>query len=265
MQSRVEDRRRAPRVDCRLPVRLRVGARTVFATTLDLSRIGVRLEISLEEIGLKVDHSLAEIGRQVTESLGDVVVASFHYELLGTLVSKGLRVVRVGRAKSGGDNVEVGCTLRTALTEEEVGFLGVDMPAIGECVDHESDQPQQQPLEEVTSAIVCATTGRGATPFCASYEELEDGMRLVVDDRRRIPVLVDREDAGSLLGALADSYGHEVFVVLLRGMRPFWSGRAALHAVDVNNGGASVALQLAPVTLAAAPAMTGAAANGAAD
>ncbi len=247
MQSRPEDRRRAPRISCRLPVRLRVGARTVHATTVDLSRIGVGLAIPLEEIGLGSERSLAEIGRQVTECLGDVVVASFHYELLGTLVSKGLRLVRVGRADTRGDFVEIGCTLRTALTDEEVGFLGLDLPAGGHFVDTESDEDTQAEPDDQdrgTSAIVCAGRDRQATPFCASFEEVEDGMCLTVD-RRRLPVLPERHDAGTLLGALIDAYGQEVFVVLLRGMRPFWSGTAVMQAVDLLRGG-DVALHLAP-------------------
>ena len=122
------ERRRSPRVSSVLPVRLHVGGRALEGETRDLSRIGARIRVPLAELELLPQAGLTEISARVGKTLGEVVVADLNHKILGNLVRRSLRVVRLARPADIPTVVDVGCMLRVPLSDDEVGALGLVLP-----------------------------------------------------------------------------------------------------------------------------------------
>jgi hypothetical protein len=124
------ERRRAARVTCRLPVRLVRGGHVTHGTTEDLSRTGVRIRVPLKDLQLEAEDELSSIARRLDQRLGEACVGEFHWQVLGSLVRKVLRVVRVVRVADDPKMLDLGCELRVPLDVLESEALGVDLPQL---------------------------------------------------------------------------------------------------------------------------------------
>jgi len=256
MEPISEERRRAERLACRIPVRVRASGRILHARTEDLSRVGALLHIPLAEIGLPPSVSLDVIGRETTSILGEMATLELHYEILGNLVKRAGRPVRIGRCEAGQAFVEIGCAFGRSLTDNEVEFLGIALPPVksevapddaGALVPvptsarHRSKPAVDSPL----SVVVCAPANGEAIPFAAAAEVVDRyGAHATLDHISALPILPERPGVSGLLTALANTYGNDPWVVLMREGQPVWSGGARLQAVELGPDTGRVDLQL---------------------
>ena len=256
MELKNDERRRAGRLSCKIPVRIRASGRTLHARTEDLSRVGALLHIPLSELGLPATASLSHVAHETTAILGDLASLELHYEVLGTLVRRMARPVRIGRREPGQEFVEVGCALRRSLTDAEVEFLGLPLPPLLSDIpdpDADADLPVSEPFvgerpvrDAPLSVVVCASENAEATPFAAAAELVDrHGARACVPHVSDLPLLPDRPGVSGLLSAIAQAYGSDPWVVLLREGQPVWSGGARFQSVELGPKTGRVDLQLA--------------------
>jgi len=253
METNNRDRRRAGRLACKIPVRVRASGRTLIAQTDDLSRVGALLRIPLAELGLPVNAPLSRVADETTSALGDLAALELHYEILGALVQRMARPVRIGRGGEGQGFVEVGCAFRRVLEDAEVEFLGLPLPPLGEDSqdgdfqdEAEGSEPQRPAVESPLSIVVCAAPGGELVPPFAAQAELMDayGAHATVSHVSHIPILPDRPGVSGLLNTLANTYGSDPWVVLMRQGHPVWSGTARLQSVELGPRSGRVDLHL---------------------
>ena len=240
------ERRRAPRVSTVLPVRLNVGGRALMGETRDMSRIGARIRVPLTELQLLPQAGLAEISARIGKLFGDVVVADLNHTLLGTLVRRSLRVVRLARPADVPTSVDIGCMLRVPLSDDEVGALGLVLPdqqlPKGVYTAHEvfarlkrkkrSGEDGETPE---AMAFVSANENGSAPPVRASNAAFTDRGVLLHLDRHAGATLGTRSrDASAMFDRFVQAYGTNVNLLLVRNQRPLWSGTVSLRAVEVD-------------------------------
>ena len=257
MEAKNQERRRAERLSCRIPVRIRANGRTLHARTENLSRTGALLHIPLAELGLPPNASITRVANETSSVLGDLTLLELHYEVLGALVRRMARPMRIGRGNQGQAFVEVGLAFRRALKGAEVEFLGLALPPLAKGVSADdlekglaspatsarSDRPA---LESPFALVVCATSNEEAMPFAASARSVDRyGAHAILEHVSELPVLPERPGVSGLLTALARTYGSDPWVVLLRQGQPVWSGMARLQAVELAPFSGRVDLQLA--------------------
>lgn len=125
------EQRAAKRVDCEFPTRLAGTKGPLDATVCDLSRTGVKLQVSGATLGIHRLSSLVQVAKRVSDSLGASFVAKLHHERLGNLVSKVLRPIRIGQRNWEQADVELGCRVDGGISDEEAGMLGIALPKVG--------------------------------------------------------------------------------------------------------------------------------------
>jgi hypothetical protein len=245
--SRTE-RRHADRRDYRIPIRLRAGAYTICAETENLSRAGALLRVPLTELHLPLEANLAEIGAVLQRVVGERSSAEFRPDELGGLITRTLRVVRIARPDRFDPWVEVGFALGRPLTDEETGYLRIDLPRVRrrESGLHAlGDMAAAAPVPDL-EMVVCATSAGGAEPMRTSLSELSaTGFGAAVPDFRALPVDVENGAVIPVLGAISRAYTCTPTVIALRGTRPIWSGSARMHGIGIDPSSRTVHLQFA--------------------
>jgi hypothetical protein len=243
------ERRRAARVSCRIPVRLMRGGHVTHGVTEDLSRTGVRVRVPLEDLHLEPDADFAGVARRLDQRLGEACVGEFHWQVLGSLVRKVLRVVRVARVTDDPTLVDLGCELRVPLDVLESEALGVDLPPLttGWPPNGSAGLPATEPatLAEVAAAeasaaaanrrraVLMPARARGRAPLRGQAPEVtERGVVMALHESVRLALHVDRQDATALLLAFDERYGSEHEVLLLEGDEPIWSGSARVTGLE---------------------------------
>jgi hypothetical protein len=243
------ERRRAARVSCRIPVRLVRGSHVTHGVTEDLSRTGVRVRVPLEDLNLENDTEFATIARRLDQRLGEACVGEFHWQVLGSLVRKVLRVVRVVRVPENPSLVDLGCELRVPLDVLESEALGVDLPPLTAqwTATAWTGIPPTEPatLTEVAAAeagaaaaqrrraVLMPPRARGRAPLKAQAPEVtEQGVVLSLHESVRLALHVDRQDATALLLAFDERYGSQHELLLLEGDEPIWSGTARVTGLE---------------------------------
>ena len=235
MESPQTERRRAPRIDCQIPVLLHGKGRSLHATSADLSRVGTLLRLPVAELGLPPGARLVDVAREAVAVLGDHIRVDLHHEILGALIQRTARMIRVARRDLSGDVLEVGIDLLKPLSDMEVDFLGLPLPPLF----HEVDvtwEPRGTPAEPRDLAVVfCAEDETRAPPLriLPAYLDAE-GARADLGRLENLPLLVDGLGAADVLTALADVYGAEPRAVIFSNALPVWSGTARLEAVEVS-------------------------------
>lgn len=243
------DRRRAARVSCHIPVRLVRGGHVTHGTTEDLSRTGVRVRVPLQDLSLEPDAELSGVARRLDQRLGEACVGEFHWQVLGSLIRKVLRVVRVVRVMEDRALVDLGCELRVPLDVLESEALGVDLPPLA--AEWSAAAWNSVPPAEPTShadgsgnggdtgpgqrrrAVLMPPRALGRTPLRGLAPEVtEHGIVMTLDESVRLSLQVDRQDATALLVAFDDRYGSEHEVLLLEGDDPIWSGPARVTGLE---------------------------------
>lgn len=243
-----DNRRRAVRVECDLPIRLEGIDSDLYARIIDLSRTGLRLRMPGEILGVHRLSSLAQVTRKLQEIVGVEFSAELHYEMLGPLVRKTLEPSRIAKLDWEQSDVEVGCHMQEPLSDEEVGMLGVPLPAIGERETPEGmviAGPQRRTpqlgvvgqngngeSDEPFTAWLYPEPGKCGQPLRTETLSLTRGMAILgVSDGSREPL--EELGVSEVIQKLDADYGTAILLRIVDGPDDVWAGPAELQEVDV--------------------------------
>jgi len=120
------------RIPCDFPARLLSHGGYIPATVRDLSRMGVRLGLSPDTLGASAGTSIGTLARHLARLLPEEPTIQLHHRLLGVLVLRRIRIVRVRPATGRPPLVELGCLFSEPLDDDESVALGLALPAAGE-------------------------------------------------------------------------------------------------------------------------------------
>jgi hypothetical protein len=243
-----DNRRRAVRIECDLPVRLEADGGDLAVRLVDLSRTGVRLRVPGELLGVHRLSSLAQVTKRLREILGDVFDAELHYEMLGPLVRKTLRPRRIAKQDWEHSDVDVGCHLDQPITDEEAGMLGTPLPTIGSeeiPIGLEGVGPQRReaappplrpapPVRDPQSftAWLYPEAGKSSKPLRTETLSLTRGMAMLQVgkgqgwDLHELPV-------AKVIEALDQAYGTGILLRIVEGPDDVWAGPAEILEVEV--------------------------------
>lgn len=244
-----QERRRAPRIDCEVPILLHGHGRSLRALSTDLSRVGTLLRLPLAELGVSPQAPLEVIARVALAFLGERVKVDLHHEALGGLIQRSARPIRIGRPDADAEHVEVGLDLMRPLTEMEVEFLGVPLPRLYHDVDVTWEPPATSvstgPETPDVMVVLCAVDGDSAPPLRARPGYIDaTSARADLGGIEKLPVLVQGKGAADVLRTLADAYGDQPEAVIMVDAQPVWSGLSRLQTVEFGGSGGRVKLQL---------------------
>ena len=242
------ERRRAPRIDCEIPVLLHGHGRSLPGVSCDISRVGTLLKLPMDQLGVPLDASLDVVAREALAFLGDRVKVDLHHEALGALIQRTARPIRIGRGGPDADYVEIGLDLMRPLSDMEVEFLGVPLPRLF----HEVDITWEPPVTTTSTGadrdltvVLCALDSDGAPPLRARPAHLDaDGASADLGTLDSLPVLVQGKGAAQVLRTLADTYGEQPDAVLMLDRQPVWSGASRLKTVELCQKAGRVRLEL---------------------
>lgn len=140
--GRRRDKRRAIRIACTLPVRIRTRSGWLDVSVIDISRGGVRIAIPCESVGVRAGASLLDVTRRLGTILPEQIQAVFGGE---AGLERQLRVVRIGKCGPDMQQVELGCLHDRPLEDEEALALDIVLPREGE--SWEQAERRQQALK----------------------------------------------------------------------------------------------------------------------
>ena len=252
-----DNRRRAVRVACDLPVRLEGIDADLYARVVDLSRTGLRLRMPGEILGVHRLSSLAQVTRHLQQALGKEFTAELHYEMLGPLVRKTLEPTRIAKLDWEQADVEVGCSLGDPLSDEEIGMLGVPVPAIGasEAPDdmvvagpvhrtpHIAPVRNHRGVQDPDSftAWLYPEPGKLGQPLCTETISLTRGMAILgVSPPSRASLV--KLPVAEVIAKLDCDYGTGILLRIVDGDRDVWAGPAELQEVDVRSTSGDIRL-----------------------
>ncbi|MDJ0973335.1 MAG: hypothetical protein QNJ98_02600 [Planctomycetota bacterium] len=209
-----------------------------------MSRVGALIRVANDELGVAPEHDLADVMQRVSDLLGDLVVADFDPEQLGSLVRKGLRPVRISAPSDRMDAVEIGCAFRDPLTEQEMIVLSLPTDVEDELVPV-ADPLHEELAGEALEAFLCGADGRPTRPLFANVDEVTGfGVRLHVPREAREGLLPARPTVSNVLGNVTLRYGKRPTLVLMRGGRPVWAVASKLAEAVVNRRTERIHLEL---------------------
>lgn len=240
----LHDRRRAERLACQVPIRLRSDSCTIVAQAENLSRVGALLRVPLCEIGLPDDAPLQDIGTALRALLGDRTTGEFRYDELGSLISRTMHVVRISRRDRSEPWVEVGFALRRALTDEETGYLRLDLPRVRRDMPAASapSADDAAPLE----IVVCAAAGEVVRAFTATVSHVAaERMRGCTTDLRLLAPEPDRPNLLPVLAAFSGDFTCTPTVALRRAPHTLWMGPCELQGVELDPLRAALTVEFA--------------------
>lgn len=244
------NRRIAVRVDCDLPIRLRGGEAEYVGHIVDLSRSGMRMRIPGKSLGVHRLSSLVEVTRRLHSALGDTFLGELHYEMLGPLVHRTLSPCRIAKRDWEQTDVEVGCQFDRPLSDDEVGMLGVPLPAVGtdqapQGVDgsgpvhrtpevRANNRPHLRAREEASYlTYVYPAPGKHSKPLVTRTCSLTRGMAMLEIEAGQGWDLPD-VPVNDLVMALDAAYGTDILLRVVDEDQDLWTGPAEVQEVDLN-------------------------------
>ncbi len=244
-----DNRRQSVRVDCDLPIRLQGEHLPYVGRIVDLSRTGMRVRIPGKSLSVHRLSSLVQVTRQLRSALGDTFAGELHYEMLGPLVNRTLTPCRIAKRDWEQTDVEVGCQFNSPLTDDEVGMLGVPLPAVGAVNAAEGivgaapvhrtgarapGRPHLRRDEaQAYMAYVYPSPGKPSKPLVTRTRTLTRGMAILEVE---IGQGWDRPDMaiGEVVMALDAAYGSEILMRVVDDSQDLWAGPAEVQEVDVH-------------------------------
>ncbi len=223
------NQRRALRVTCELPVRIYGRASDLFGTLNDVSRMGVRLCVSLDSLGCDQGHDLLRLGHMVEQHLGARFNMDLNHDVLGPLVRKRLHVVRLGQGREDEGVLELGCEFGVPLSEDESKMLALDLPPLG-------TMPPAPVLTGPNAsrryeALLLPTEGFGNRMLSGRTHGLSNRMATFCANPSQGLKLRDRE-VSTMAMALAREYGPSPVLEIVDGRHQLWAGRAQIRHVE---------------------------------
>jgi hypothetical protein len=237
-------RRGALRVPCRVPVAVLGPKGRLEALVEDMSRTGLRMRIPRSVLTLPALPTLGQVAITLSRAFPEEAWCTFDPARLGDRVRRRTRVVRIVRPLGMNEDLQVGCTLRTPLGEEEGHLLGLTLPAEGDAPEAPSapagrggtaaaDGGESRPAERGT-AVVISRNGTRKEPFEARLESVaEDGVVLRVSTVSDVGLPPVGGDVTASIAAFTDAYGSEMLVRLRSDGREFWEGPVRLENAEV--------------------------------
>ncbi|MDF1700732.1 MAG: PilZ domain-containing protein [Planctomycetota bacterium] len=251
-----QNRRQAVRVACDLPIRLSDGEAERHGRIVDISRTGLRVRIPGAALGVHRLSSLVQVTRNLQEALGDTFLGELHYEMLGPLVQRQLTPCRIAKRDWEQTDVEVGCQFESPLRDEEVGMLGVALPAVGAedaPEDVEGSGPfrrtepaptrphlRKAPKPQLTAYLYPAP-GKTSKPLVTRTHALTKGMAILEVASGQGWDLPDLAVA-DLVMALDAAYGTSILLRVVDGDDDLWAGPAEIQEVDIRPGNNEIRL-----------------------
>ncbi len=247
--SSIAERRRAPRLPCRLPVRLLRGGHVTYALAEDASRTGLRLRVPLTDLGLPDEAGLPAVVQRLEQRLGEACVGELGWQTVGSLVRKVLRVARIARCPRAPSVLDLGCELRVPLDEVECEALGLPLPPLAAPVGRRlfdcagaADAAlaaavaldERRPRAGRRRAVLLPGREHERAPLGAEPRSLSGETALVaLDDPQRLGLAGGRLDAAALLLAFEQRFGSELTLLLLEGDEPLWAGPMQVAGLEV--------------------------------
>jgi hypothetical protein len=257
-------------VDAVFPVKLITQRTAVEGEVRDLSRTGIRLRVLATALGAGHPADVHEAGRLVAAALDESFEVHLHHRRLGSLVPRGVRVVRVGLPPDEPGSLELCCDFGAPLGDEEAGVLQVDLPHIDPDVvvpevtlaepvagemsfDGESDDEAQPPsrCDEPPAPLraFVSTTMRAGPPSAFCRTDMVTSIAVRVRFPRRLGLASRSADAFSASGAASrfvERFGDVVDLRLVASEGDVWSGPVRVSGVELPDDAPEVML----VTLA---------------
>lgn len=239
------EKREALRVPCEFPVRVYGQLREVVGRMIDISRTGLRLRLPLSRLMISESLDFGSLAHALQQTLGASFMADLHHEMLGQLIRKKLRTVRVGEVDAESDQLEVGCAFEEPLTDDETVMLGVGLPPVGETSaaafrnvprpkrrgEPDDDQPNQ-PRPLGYEGILHPSEGLVGNPLVGRTEGMLGTESLLAVPIHTIPGAYD-VDPQALTAALRTNLGPEPRLEILDGLHMVWSGTVALEEIEL--------------------------------
>ncbi|MDJ0974945.1 MAG: PilZ domain-containing protein [Planctomycetota bacterium] len=239
------EKREALRVPCDFPVRVYGQLRELSGRMLDISRTGMRIELPLSRLMMQPSLDFAALTQALEQMLGATFMADLHHEMLGQLIRKKLRTVRVGEVDPDADLLEVGCSFEEPLRDEETVMLGIGLPPVGETSaaafrnvpppkrrgDADEDQPAQ-PRPLGYEGILHPSEGIVGEPLVGRTEGMLGSESLLAVPVNTISGAYDVPPE-PLAAALRDILGPKPRLEILDGLHMVWSGPVQLDEIEM--------------------------------
>lgn len=121
-------RRRTERVGCDVPLNLVGRLDGAAVKVVDMSRNGLRLRVALADLDLHSHAGLLAVWSRASKALLEATLVDFDPTVLGDLVRRQIRPVRLMHSPDDPSSVEVGCAFELPLGDDDLAALGLDLP-----------------------------------------------------------------------------------------------------------------------------------------
>lgn len=255
-----DDKRDALRVPCDYSIRVYGQLRELAARMVDISRTGVRIRVPLSRLMNTEVLDYASLTHSLEQVLGKSFQADLHHEMLGPLVRKRIRVMRVGNVDPDADFVEIGGRFDEPLTDDETVMLGVGLPPVGVTAvaafqnvpaptrrGDEGAGLAGKPRPKGYEGILHPSDGYITEPLVGSTEGVLGVDCLLAIPIERIPGGYGADQL-ALLVALGNSFGPTPRLEVLDGLHMVWKGGVQLVELELPDSAMGDALLLLRAT-----------------
>ncbi len=222
------EQRRAHRLPCEYPVRIYGEGADMDAQLHDVSRTGARICIPLVALGGVHAGDLLSLARAVDNYVGSWFNVDLNHEVLGPLLRKRVRVVRLGEGFREGEFLELGCEFSVPLSDDESCVLNLDLPPIG------TPPPLQiatGPRPRRFPAFLHPSAGWHGRRLAGTTSGIQDGGALFCADSG---AAFSSDDLGvtTLARALAGSFGPQPVLEIRQGEQCVWLGSTRVREIE---------------------------------
>jgi hypothetical protein len=236
------NRRKTARALFGVPVQIDSDAGPIEARLVDVSLTGARIRIPASAMGYAPSFDLAETALQLAARLAPRFEARLHYQVLGPLLHRGLKMMRIAVPADAPEEVELGCCFDRALSLDEVMALGVAQATLAPRTA--SREGAADAAEESETPLIPRIHGGVARRYRAYINGTLGISPPIMPcwsdqlDRNAIRIRMPRDgyEAEDVAGATVrfiSHYGNEVGLKLVEGATHLWTGRTRVCGVEL--------------------------------
>ncbi len=228
---------------------------------VDVSRTGMALQIPVARLLGEKRGDLAALAGAVEKLMGDHFLADLHSEMLGPLVRKRLRPIRLGHISDDTGGLEIGCVFEEPLSDDEATMLGIGLPPVGVTSvaafrevpapkrrESDEDDELEQPKPEGHMGYLHPSPGMHVHPLVGRTDGVLEDVALLRLSAMDLPAGTSAEIA-PLVAFLTESFGPTPRLEILDGLHMVWAGRVEIESIEIRGRRAGELL----VTLRAVP------------